>query len=83
MLVLRTPSEPLITIGVCDGEDGYMVYPRPIPVLSRRFQVRDLLEAMKGARLIGELRENGEIIRHYLLPCGNVLEIVREDDAEE
>jgi hypothetical protein len=36
----------------------------------------DLLVAVRGARLIGELVVNGCRIRHYLLKDGRVLETV-------
>ncbi len=38
--------------------------------------MRDILRALKGTRLIGQLVVGGEVIRHYLLPNGQVLEIV-------
>jgi len=36
----------------------------------------DLLKAVRGARLIGELVVNGLLVRHYLLADGRVLETV-------
>ena len=36
----------------------------------------EVLAALKGAHLIAQGTENGFNIRHYLLPCGKVLEIV-------
>ena len=38
--------------------------------------MRELLAALKGARLIATGWEDGRQVRHYLLPCGRVLEIV-------
>lgn len=42
----------------------------------RRCAIKHILSALKGARLIGEMVVGGELIRHYLLPDGRVLEIV-------
>jgi len=39
--------------------------------------MRDMLVAMKGARLIAKGVEEGREILHYLLPDGRVLELIR------
>jgi len=38
--------------------------------------MRDLLEVLKGCRLIGRLVTAEGIVSHYLLPGGKVLEVV-------
>ena len=38
--------------------------------------MRELLAALKGARLIASGWEDGQLVRHYLLTSGKVLEIV-------
>lgn len=39
--------------------------------------MRDLLEALRGSRIIARGEEKGCEILHYLLPSGHVLEIVK------
>ena len=39
--------------------------------------MRDLLEALRGSRLIARGEEQGCEILHFLLPCGRVLEVVK------
>lgn len=38
--------------------------------------MEELLQALKGARLLGRLVERGKLIVHWLLPNGRVLEVV-------
>jgi hypothetical protein len=38
--------------------------------------MKSVLEALKGARLIGRMVEGRKLIRHYLLGNGQVLEVV-------
>lgn len=38
--------------------------------------MKDILHALKGARLIAEMEDGSVRIRHYLLPDGMVLEVL-------
>jgi hypothetical protein len=39
--------------------------------------MKQLLKALRGARIIAQGMDNGRKVIHYLLPDGRVLEIVR------